>query len=571
MLERFFAARRGFLLAAAVQVAELDVVVIDIAGTRSTKAHHRSDCHGDANAGLEKPAAQAAPFGLPFRRHAPPFNAECGEESVPLLEGPRLTRPRAGTVLPLSDGRQPGSPTLNPRILLLLGLTLGFELQAQTTPAAQHLAEARRLGRLGSVERAVEEFNKAIAAAPTEWRYSYSLGEYLLSDTERWGDARTAYEAAWDKGYRRGITRHKIALALYRMGKLDDALAEFRRAIEMHEAALPTAKGHDAMQLRFQIADSYFWYGRSGGASTRATEEKSERALSEALGLDPGNAALRHSTLQFAHHAFGDGKYEHAVQLYRLAFEDPVTRKPRRDVPREKYQDWGIAPDVMLDLAENRLRLGRIEPQYTHRLLVVFYQGITEFRGGMRSRVFPNITAVQKQDAEAKLRWLVRVVESLSDGQLSLSVIASTEARPESGQGLESPHGFLGDARVLAESINEVDTIVRVWGMPNRMRAWVGIDYPDLRPNRSTSARRALLNIGPDHPHGIWLHEFFHVLEDLAGISPAHGYGAEQRRDFPGWKGRSENEMDYYRWHFGATLPRVGWTKLNYRLQHALH
>jgi tetratricopeptide (TPR) repeat protein len=66
----------------------------------------------------------------------------------------------------------------------------------------------------------------------------------------------------------------------------------------------------------------------------------------------------------------------------------------------------------------------------------------------------------------------------------------------------------------------------------------------------------------------MWLHEFFHVVEAMAGISPMHGYYAEERRSFPGWKGKTFDQLDYFRWHARTTLKKLGWGKMNFRLKY---
>ncbi|MBI4410664.1 MAG: tetratricopeptide repeat protein, partial [Gemmatimonadetes bacterium] len=460
------------------------------------------------------------------------------------------------------------------KVYQVLAAAVDFDPSRKELLAQEHLASASRYAQSGQTERAIEEYRKAIAAAPDAWQYSYKLGEYLLRSTERWAEALEAFRNAWDKGYQRGIARHGIALALHRLGKDDQALAELERAIEMNRAALDTARASDqAALLRYQIADDYFWHSRIvRSAKTHRQHlhhDSTYRAFAAALQHNPSNNELRGKILGLGHFAFGDGDYDLAINLYRLAFHDPVTGAPRHDLREELLLAWGIAPEVMLELVENRRRLGRIAPEYTHTLLVVCYHGIVVERvGGGRMRVPTRVTEAQKRDVEAKLRWLTQVVESMSDGRFSLSIVKWSDARPDSGQALESPGGYLGDSRILVETINEFDTVMRVWPMSNTVRAWVDVGYLDLRPSRSTSTRRAVLNIGPDHPHGIWLHEFFHILEELAGISPAHGYFPEERRHFPGWTGREE--MDYYRWHFRTTLSGVGWKNLNFRLKHPL-
>ncbi|MBI4409527.1 MAG: tetratricopeptide repeat protein, partial [Gemmatimonadetes bacterium] len=149
------------------------------------------------------------------------------------------------------------------KIYQVLAAAVDFDPSRKELLAREHLASASRHAQSGTTHRAIQEYRKAIAAAPDDWQYSYKLGEYLLASTVLWAEALEAFRNAWDKGYQRGITRHKIALALHRLGKDDEALAELERAIEMNRAALDTARASDqAALLRYQIADDYFWHSR---------------------------------------------------------------------------------------------------------------------------------------------------------------------------------------------------------------------------------------------------------------------------------------------------------------------
>jgi len=63
----------------------------------------------------------------------------------------------------------------------------------------------------------------------------------------------------------------------------------------------------------------------------------------------------------------------------------------------------------------------------------------------------------------------------------------------------------------------------------------------------------------------IFLHEFFHSIEGMYGISPVHGYMKHNRHKFPVWTGRGE--FAYYKWQFRTTIRRKGYHLLNWRLR----
>jgi tetratricopeptide (TPR) repeat protein len=81
--------------------------------------------------------------------------------------------------------------------------------------------------------KAAEAYRQAIAAKPNSWRGHYNLAEALYANQE--------YAGA-EKEYRRVVelrpgaivinARHFLGLALYKQGRIDDAIAEYQAAIE---------------------------------------------------------------------------------------------------------------------------------------------------------------------------------------------------------------------------------------------------------------------------------------------------------------------------------------------------
>lgn len=65
------------------------------------------------------------------------------------------------------------------------------------------------------------------------------------------------------------------------------------------------------------------------------------------------------------------------------------------------------------------------------------------------------------------------------------------------------------------------------------------------------------------YSEGIYLHEYFHILENQYKISPKHGFSPDRiytenkRIHFPEWKG--EGQFSYYKWHFDSHFTPKGY------------
>ena len=471
------------------------------------------------------------------------------------------TRGRAGAL-----ARGPGGLLL-PALLSLAAPGAGQE----PASAGEHYESARRHADAGEVEDAIEDYRRAIAADPGEWRYSYMLGEHLLSRTRRWEEALQAYRDAWKKGYERGVTRYKIGRCLEELGREGAALAEYRRSVEMNQAALATEPQSRHRLLRFQIVDAQMAAALLEGGR-RAFEEAYERLhASLVYGPDPEQERrVRGTGLKVGHVAFGDGDYDTAIRFYSLALLDVDTGRPLASLAWDDFPDWRIATDRLLEVVEDRRRLGAVDPVQTHRVLalVILDQTVEYERDGRTVRVHRVMTERQKREAEERLRWLRQILESLSDGRYSLSYTMVEDTTAYRYQGQRRPP-WVGDRTIIAERIDDFDTLLRLWPW-GQGTGTGGASRLSLAPARDAAPLRGVMDLHPEHSHGMWLHEFFHVVEAMAGIQPTHGYYDEARGSFPTWRGRKNDQLDYFRWHFRTTLPRVGWERLNFRLRFSL-
>lgn len=156
---------------------------------------------------------------------------------------------------------------------------------------------------LGEYDNAVKNFEQSIRLSYTDYHPHLELAT-LLMQNGRIGRALTEFEEAARYGARDPLTRYNYGLALYRMGKRQQALEQWRRAFEMEsdnpryaEAVGIALKGVDDEE-----AVQYFDKAASLGASGAQFHNNYGLALQSvgrfrqarvefeaALGAEPGN------------------------------------------------------------------------------------------------------------------------------------------------------------------------------------------------------------------------------------------------------------------------------------------
>ena len=172
---------------------------------------------------------------------------------------------------------------------------------------------------------------------------------------------------------------------------------------------------------------------------------------------------------------------------------------------------------------------------------------------------------------------LKRIMETFSDGRFSLSF-----DRTDTGVPVDrlyywyfkdkphiSPDIGAAAAKLSAgfwhKTTKQFDTVLSYWCGKNISLTSTGGGFTS--PYNRKALRGGMI-LPADYLAGTWknsliLHEFFHVIEVMAGIKPVHGAGRKNRKFFPGWKG--QGEIDYVRWHFEKTLLPRGMKHLNFR------
>jgi len=455
------------------------------------------------------------------------------------------------------------------RVVLILFLAAAAAAHSQSASEAARDYDA---GRALEAEKRYDEaealYRSAEAKDPANWRYSYYLGELLLGKSEKYEEAMAAFGRAWDRGYRRGITRHKQGMCLWHLGRLDEAMERFKESVTLNLGAMQTATGATLDQLRYQTADSFVWMCKvhDGRRDYISLFEAATEGLrhGDVQGWLQGYAMR--SALHLGHEAFGGGDYGLAVRWYELSLKYTPNSHPGGEREWDDYPDWRVPTDTLIELARRRMSGVSGRAAVVHRILalVIMHQDVSFVDDEGRPRhVVAETTPTMVSEARKRLAWLREVIYAMSDGRMAIEFIVEEDHTPYVYSGQTRPD-WVGDREILYRTLPSVDTVFRLWpygeGLGTGGAGWI-----DLVPGGLEGPVRGMVSMHTEHSHGLWLHEFFHVVERMAGISPTHGYYDESRGSFPGWKGRKNNQLDYFWWHFRTTLPTVGWQAMGFR------
>lgn len=276
------------------------------------------------------------------------------------------------------------------------------------------------------------------------------------------------------------------------------------------------------------------------------------------------------SSFWLGHNAMAEENYSEAVKYYSLA-EESYNNNPDFG----KWAENSLELKNHREIAEKRNSLGRIRPDYIHKIFVIYIKNTDfNFKGLNGKNIIAQNTISQKEIEKAELiqKVLKAFVESLSDGHLSLEF-----ERKESNSTVYemdvSLWGGVQETRIPAwDSIKpdlgnlffqnrKYDTFLLYWNGDNGVATTAnggGLGFPYI-PYFSISALRGFISfpsnwIGETAPMTL-LHEFFHNVEAMSGISPTHGFQDGVRKSFPGWTGKGQ--LSYFKWHFENTLPKV--------------
>ena len=254
-------------------------------------------------------------------------------------------------------------------------------------------------------------------------------------------------------------------------------------------------------------------------------------------------------TLWYAHKAFGDGRYDDAINAYQAAIYEGST--------------WDWLPDL-IETVQIRKDLGAITPADTHKIKVIIVVELNEI-AGTDTTTTVDTTPAQKKTWKIYFDVFRETIESFSAGRWTIAFDsvdaishyqAGSTLKPDNPDQLNLEDEFFDSMSDFDSYITFSNTISPALGLARRYPYVNGAVYG---PHRGMDA----INSGT-HGYNVLLHEFFHIVEWVSNrINPAHGFQANVRSNFPDWTGITE--FDYYRWHFSETLGNREWSQLNHR------
>lgn len=450
---------------------------------------------------------------------------------------------------PLSFGRS----FLTISFLIVFGLLVSFTIPCLAASGFQHAyleSQLQQLLKDKKIDQALAKAINAEAASPNDGWYSFKVGELYLYNTKQKDLALKAFKRALEKGYKTGLLLQRRGMCYYHLNQLQKAEDLFHQAISLYQREKISTG-----EKNRRIADTYVWLTKI--YDIWGDYEKYHEAARDGLRFNPKNHWLpglyANSLVWFGHIAFAEQRYDAALDNYRLALSNGYKGK------------W--LPDL-IETVENRKRLGRIKPEFTHRIAVIYVTERNIIKASGRVVRERDVTSKQKRKIRIIQGMMKQVLESFSNGGLTLSFDHrdATAAYNQDAKLKPDNPDHLNLGRYFFENMDRYDSFITcsitrspAMGLARTYPYVNGVLYGPPRGMFAVNSR--------EHGFEVWLHEFFHVIEWVSGGigGPAHGYRKELRAKYPGWKG--ETEFDYYRWHFQTTLPKKGWDTLLHRLR----
>lgn len=350
-----------------------------------------------------------------------------------------------------------------------------------------------------------------------------------------------------------------VLLTMFPAGAKNASVRDF---VKLAENA--GANDAEALQYYQQGAAAYpddgFFYARLGQhyykrlRDYRRAVENYRIALSKDFRLEWMVLQLVNALAILAEAELGAGNWKQADVYLKEAVANNTTAKFTSLASKER-------------MLSEYLLSGNPANAFRHKMLIVF---VPEIRTGNR-QIDGVLQAADIQNSKVALTGFGRYLEALSGGNLAVAFDFVTLDRPVTKLKTGPKGEYMLDLEMLSQSSPELtphignhDTFLFVWpaGSFVPARAGGGKLSGTWRGVMQVPAMRMALDSQSLPGPSLLLHEFFHVLERLAGIKPEHGFEKNLRKNFPEWKGN--NEFDYYEWQLNSTVARVGWPQMNF-------
>ncbi|HMV80536.1 MAG TPA: hypothetical protein PK453_21225 [Leptospiraceae bacterium] len=251
--------------------------------------------------------------------------------------------------------------------------------------------------------------------------------------------------------------------------------------------------------------------------------------------------------------------YAKALDWYNWAYSF------RKNDPKNK-ENWTL--ENLIDASSGALKTPLKKDAAVHRCAGVFIDKVSihETSDGKRYDIENASTPIMKERQILFQSVLRMIIERVTEGGMTLEFRNfDTDSIQLSLKGTDNLKPPLGE--LFQKLTKEFDSIFPYFdGTGFTGGSWGGgTNYPIITEHYYSHLRGFVQHSASwvdSSAYQVLYHEFFHSIEDIAGITPKHGFFPENRKHFPGWKGR--DEYDYFKWHFETGLRKKPWTELNY-------
>ncbi len=217
---------------------------------------------------------------------------------------------------------------------------------------------------------------------------------------------------------------------------------------------------------------------------------------------------------------------------------------------------------------------------YTHKIVVILIKKINYAKN--KIEIKHKITEQELSYSKTSIKTLKKYIQALTKGHLALSIKIKEWNNPIKSLKVFNAKKYVLDTEklsleiqsLISKDIPHTDTFIFIWPSGVKQNAHGGA-AKYLFDNGKKKAWRGVIQIPsfrmPYNGPTLVLHEFFHVVENMAFIKPRHGYRHEIRINFPDWKG--EGDLNYYYWQLSRKIPLLlrskkfktpGWHNMNF-------
>ena len=446
---------------------------------------------------------------------------------------------------------------------------------AQAAPAADSAsdlwkkAEAARAK--GDTSAALQLYEQYLARKPDDAARRAFTGWFLIERMSRWKDGLAYLEAAEKAGYRnafippsrarayRELHLHEPAAAAYLVAAADPGNGNPQRALFTFEAG---RMYYEAGQFERALPLLTDGYRRSAAPNEKYAAAHYGRMLydlfSSAFSQERWDDALK--LLDLLEPFFSETKPDDTAQIsaYHMLFYSVPLRTVVRELQSMKnpssvqrvrvlgvyafdasasserfIADIGRAEKNMMLLIRH-LSKGKLELVFERVYLPAAQNAAVLGASRTETEEWGDLDVVQPQETAARLMPLLQPVNGFASG------------------GYDTVFFYFNGSKYRSARPNAGVVFKKNFKEPDH--------FPAER------ASMGLISIPYDTHRkleGMYVHEYFHLLENRYGIKVKHGFSPDRhykenkRAAFPEWKG--SGQYDYFRWHFLTTFAPKGY------------